>query len=84
LPEATPPLFSMIFMSASMPSSMSVKARFWAPPSTRLMFSPRTMWPRNCVTTRELPSFGAWIESRPAPIQLNGRKSVKSRLPIEP
>jgi nucleoside-diphosphate-sugar epimerase len=29
-----------------------------ATPSTRLMFSPRTMWPRNCVTTRELPSFG--------------------------
>ena len=48
------------------------------------MGSPRTMWPKNCVITRELPSFGVWIESRPAPIQLNGRKRVKSRLPIDP
>jgi hypothetical protein len=30
----------MIFISASMPSSMSVKARFWWPPSTSEMFSP--------------------------------------------
>jgi len=30
-----------------------------------------------CVTTRELPSLGVWIESSPAPIQLNGRNNVK-------
>ena len=53
-------------------------------PSTRLIFSPRTMWPKNCVTTRELPSFGVASESRPEPIQLNGRNSVKSRPSFSP
>jgi hypothetical protein len=37
------------------------------------MSSPRTMWPRNWVMTRELPSLGVWMLSSPAPIQLNGR-----------
>ncbi len=59
-----------------MPSSMYVNARFCVPPSTSLIDSPRTMWPRNCVMTRELPSFAVLIESRPAPIQLKGRNSV--------
>ena len=60
------------------------KARFWLPPSTSLIGSPRTMWPKNCVITRELPSLAVWIESSPEPIQLNGRKSVKSSWPMEP
>ena len=42
-----------------------------------LIGSPLTMCPRNCVTTRELPSFAVWIESRPGPIQLNGPEERK-------
>ncbi|MNL19191.1 hypothetical protein D3C87_1403790 [compost metagenome] len=76
MPLATPFLFSMICISAEMPSEISANARFWAPPSTSLIGSPRTIWPRNCVTTREEPSFDSKIESSPAPIQLNGRNSV--------
>ena len=37
-----PPLFSMIRNRASMPSTMSVKQRFWVPPSTSLMGVPST------------------------------------------
>ena len=46
--------------------------------------SSRSRWPRNCVTTRELPSLAEWIESRPGPIQLKGRKSVNCRLRSRP
>ena len=66
----------MIFISASMPSLIPVKQRCWLPPSTSWMGSPRTMWPRNWVITRELPSFAACRLSSPGPIQLNGRNSV--------
>ena len=31
------------------------------------------------VITRELPSFGVWMLSSPAPIQLNGRNNVYCR-----
>ena len=71
-----PSRLAMIFMSAAMPSSTYVNARFCVPPSTSLIASPRTMCPRNCVMTRELPSLGVLIESSPAPIQLKGRNSV--------
>jgi hypothetical protein len=84
LPEATPPAFAMMLISASMPSSIYVKLRFCRPPSTSWIGSPREIWPRNCVTTRELPSFAVPRESRPGPIQLNGRNSVNSRPALSP
>ncbi|MCY1462418.1 hypothetical protein D9M71_801890 [compost metagenome] len=76
MPLAMPLGFSMMRISAPMPSETSANARFCAPPSTSLIGSPRTIWPRNCVTTRDEPSFDSKIESRPAPIQLKGRNSV--------
>jgi hypothetical protein len=61
-----------------------VKARFCRPPSTSWIGSPRAMWPRNWVTTRELPSFAVPSESSPAPIQLKGRNRVKSSPTLSP
>jgi hypothetical protein len=43
LPLAIPSSLAMILSSAAMPSSMYVKVRFWVPPSTSLIGSPRTM-----------------------------------------
>ena len=83
-PSAQPPLFSRMRISASMPSSMYVNERRCRPPSTRRIGSLRSRWPRNCVTTRLLPSFGASMSSRFGPIQLNGRKSVKRRCASRP
>ena len=33
----------------------------------------------DCIATRDEPSFSGWMESRPGPPQLKGRKRVKGR-----
>ena len=75
----TPSLFSMIFMSPSMPSSTKVKQRFWEPPSTSLMGLPWARSTMNWVTTREEPSLAVSMLSSLGPIQLKGRKQVYFR-----
>ena len=75
-PSAQPSLFSRIFKMHSTPSSMNVKLRFCAPPSTSIIGLPFIMLCANCVSTRDDPSFGAVMSSSFGPMKLNGLNRV--------
>ena len=78
LASAMPPGLSMIRVRQSTASSMKVNARVWLPPSTSLIGSPRTMCPRNCVSTRSCLPLDRPCCRGPGPTQLNGRNSVNA------
>lgn len=75
-PSAQPSLFSRIFRMHSTPSSMNVKLRFCAPPSTSITGLPFIILCANCVSTRDEPSLGDDMSSSFGPMKLKGLKSV--------